>query len=70
MQVKEDFFNRGHFSVGSGRSVRFWEDIWLGDMPLAIQYLSLYNIVMRKKNICTLCFIPYTFEYWLSKEIR
>jgi hypothetical protein len=70
MRVKKDFFNRGHFSVGSGRSVRFWEDVWLGDVPLAIQYPSLFNIMMQKKNICTFCFIPYTFEYWLSKEIR
>jgi hypothetical protein len=51
MRVKKDFFNRGHFSVGSGRSVRFWEDVWLGDVPLAIQYPSLFNIMMQKKNV-------------------
>jgi hypothetical protein len=28
--------------------VRFWEDIWLGDVPLAIRYPSLYNIAMQK----------------------
>jgi hypothetical protein len=48
--------------------VRFWEDIWLGDVSLAIQYPSLYNIVMQKMYLY-ICFIPYTFEYWLSKEI-
>uniref|UniRef100_A0A453DCR7 Uncharacterized protein n=1 Tax=Aegilops tauschii subsp. strangulata TaxID=200361 RepID=A0A453DCR7_AEGTS len=28
---------------------RFWEDTWLGETPLALQYPSLYNIVHRKK---------------------
>jgi hypothetical protein len=31
-------------------STRFWEDTWLGNRPLADQYLSLYNI-MRNKNV-------------------
>jgi hypothetical protein len=28
--------------------VRFWEDVWLDDMPLAHLYPSLYNIVQHK----------------------
>jgi hypothetical protein len=48
MRVKNDFFRRGFFKVGTGDSVRFWEDIWLGNTPLAQQYPSLYNIVQRK----------------------
>jgi hypothetical protein len=35
MEVKEEFFARGSFIVGNGESVRFWEDIWLGDRPLS-----------------------------------
>ena len=50
MKVKDDFFLRGSFQVGDGQSVRFWEDIWLGNEPLATQYLSLFNIV-RHKNV-------------------
>ena len=50
MKVKDDFFLRGSFQVGDGQSVRFWEDIWLGDEPLAAQYQSLFNIV-RHKNV-------------------
>jgi hypothetical protein len=50
MGVKEDFFSWGSFSVGNGQQVRFWEDTWLGDAPLASQYPSLYNIV-RRKNV-------------------
>jgi hypothetical protein len=34
--------------VGNGETVCFWENTWLGESPLAIQYPSLYNIVQRK----------------------
>jgi hypothetical protein len=48
MHVKEDFFKRGSFKVGDGQSVRFWEDVWLGDTPLSHQYPALYNIIQHK----------------------
>jgi exonuclease III len=48
MRVKDDFFARGSFIIGNGESVRFWEDIWIGNASLASQYPSLYNIVNRK----------------------
>ena len=48
MRVKGDFFEHGFFNIGNGQSTRFWEDIWLGDTPLAHQYPSLYNIVRHK----------------------
>ena len=44
MRMKSAFFRRTKFIVGSGTSTRFWEDMWLGKMHLAIQYHSLYNI--------------------------
>jgi hypothetical protein len=34
--------------VGNGENTRFWEDAWLGNKPLAVQYPYLYNIVQRK----------------------
>jgi hypothetical protein len=47
MKVKADFFYCGSFKVGNGEQTRFWEDTWLGDKPLAQQYLSLFNIVQK-----------------------
>ena len=47
MKVKQAFFNRMRFAIGNGSSTRFWEDTWLGETPLAIQYPSLYRIVQR-----------------------
>jgi hypothetical protein len=51
MRVKEDLFSRGSFVLGNGSSIRFWEDKWLGDRPLAVQYPSLYNIVRHKDQM-------------------
>src|SRR6266536_4971023 len=50
MRTKDLFFRRVKFLVGNGMSTRFWEDTWLGETPLAIQYPSLYNIVQRKED--------------------
>ena len=48
MRVKEGFFDRGTFKIGNGQGTRFWEDKWLGESPLNLQYPSLYNIVQHK----------------------
>jgi hypothetical protein len=48
-KVKEDYFNRGSFTVGNGEKTIFWEDTWLGNKSLAEQYPSLYNIVQLKQ---------------------
>ena len=45
MKVKDDFFQRGSMEVGNGLNTRFWEDSWLKDEPLSVQYPSLYGIV-------------------------
>ena len=50
MKTKVTFFQRVKFLIGSGTSTRFWEDTWLGETPLALQYPSLYNIVQRKED--------------------
>jgi hypothetical protein len=48
MRVKEEFLSRGSFDIGTGMSTRFWEDMRLGDRPLAEQYPYLYNVVRSK----------------------
>uniref|UniRef100_A0A453CHT9 Reverse transcriptase zinc-binding domain-containing protein n=1 Tax=Aegilops tauschii subsp. strangulata TaxID=200361 RepID=A0A453CHT9_AEGTS len=50
MRVKETLFHRVKFIVGDGTTRRFWEDTWLGDAPLALQYPSLYHIAQRKED--------------------
>jgi hypothetical protein len=60
MRVKDDF-SRGSFKIGNGLVTRFWEDTWVGDLPLARKYPSLYNIVQHKNVWVTSvlsCFPP------------
>jgi hypothetical protein len=48
LKCKDEFFE-GLFKIGDGVQTRFWEDDWLGNKPLAVQYSSLYHIVQHKK---------------------
>ena len=48
MRIKDIFFHRVKFVVGSDTTTRFWEDTWLGETPLVLQYPTLYNIAQRK----------------------
>ncbi|KAJ4758872.1 RNA-directed DNA polymerase (reverse transcriptase)-related family protein [Rhynchospora pubera] len=36
------------YTVGDGRGVKFWEDVWIGDCALNTKYPSLYNICLDK----------------------
>ena len=49
LTVKQDLFSRGSFIFGNGHGTRFWEDTWLGDRPLSVQYPSISKIA-RNKN--------------------
>ena len=50
MRTKDLFLRRVKFLVGNGMSTRFWEDTWLGDTPLAVQYPTLYNLAQHKED--------------------
>lgn len=48
MRVKNDLVCQGFFKIGDGTTVKFQEDVQLGDNTLAQQYPALYNIVQQK----------------------
>ena len=48
MEVKDHFFPRGKFVVNNGRQIRFWEDLWVGGVPLMNQFPELYRIARKK----------------------
>lgn len=48
MGVKDEFFIVGSFVCGDGVSIRFWEDTWLGDKPLAANIHLSFSIVSHK----------------------
>ncbi|KAL9665841.1 hypothetical protein QQ045_000162 [Rhodiola kirilowii] len=35
--------------LGKGNMLRFWEDTWLGDSPLKVQYKKLWSLAVNKK---------------------
>jgi hypothetical protein len=45
MNVKNNFLSMGSFIVQDGKEISFWEDIWLGDTALKVQYPNLFHIV-------------------------
>ena len=65
MKVKQSMFNRTRFVIGNGASRRFWEDTWLGDSPLTIQYPSLYRIAQRREVFVATVFqsIPLNIQF-------
>lgn len=43
-------FKRGlKFNCGSGTSILFWKDHWIGDQPLELSFPSLYEIASNKE---------------------
>ena len=50
MATKKYFFRYGSFLIKDGSKIRFWEDKWLGETPLALQSPTLYNIVQSKED--------------------
>jgi hypothetical protein len=43
---KKDFL--GTFIIKDESQIRFWQDAWLDNSPLRVQYPQLYNIVRQK----------------------
>ena len=49
MKAKTDFLRFGTLIIKDVSQIRFWEDAWLGNSPLRVQYPQLYNIVRKKQ---------------------
>ena len=37
-----------YFSLGDGKRIRFWDDVWCGENPLSVTFPSLYLLVESK----------------------
>jgi hypothetical protein len=42
--------------VNSGCQTRFWEDVWLGQVPLRLTYPELYNACDDRNILVSDCF--------------
>ena len=50
------------WQIGNGKLVKFWEDNWLGNSSLAIQYWELYEIVNEKAGT--------VFDLWDKENLK
>jgi hypothetical protein len=48
--------------VGNGKSIKFWEDVWFGNSPLATQYWDIYYIVNQQTKTIE--------ELWDGSQLR
>jgi hypothetical protein len=47
---EEVLFRHGSFLIKDGSEIRFWEDSWLGNLPLKDQYPALYSMAHNKSD--------------------
>lgn len=50
-KIKHGFSWGAVFEVKDGKSTRFWEDVWRGDIPLKIAYPKLYELCNDKTRL-------------------
>ena len=43
------FFQNAVFSLGDGRRINFWKDVWCGEEALCSRYPSLFNFALNKE---------------------
>ena len=43
------FFQNAVFSLGDGRRINFWKDVWCGEEALCSRYPSLFNLASNKE---------------------
>jgi hypothetical protein len=51
MNVKEEFLRLGHFRLGNGTQVCFWEDKWMGYIRIKDLFPDFYNIVHKEGRL-------------------
>jgi hypothetical protein len=50
------------WNVGNGRSIKFWEDIWFGNSPMAVKFWDIYFVSNQQTKIVR--------EIWDGQQIR
>ncbi|KAG2546014.1 hypothetical protein PVAP13_9KG028826 [Panicum virgatum] len=56
-QIRERFKWGATFTLGDGRNILFWEDVWVGDIPLRLEFPNLYEYSYNKNCVVSECWI-------------
>ena len=51
LEVKDAFFSCCKRVLGDGSRIRFWEDLWIGDVSFAVKYARLYNLEIGRAHV-------------------
>lgn len=47
--IESDLESNICFQIGTGERIGFWQDLWIGDRPLAAQFLELYRCASNRQ---------------------
>lgn len=67
--VRDLFWKHVCFRVGSGREIRFWNDRWVGEVPLMEAFRSLYGLALEPDGLVGGSF-DYEGNIWIPKLRR
>ncbi|KAG2597223.1 hypothetical protein PVAP13_5KG192707, partial [Panicum virgatum] len=56
-QIREKFKWGATFTLGDGRNILFWEDVWVGDIPLKLEFPKRYEYSYNKNCLVSECWI-------------
>ena len=57
-----EFHSLVAFKVGNGTKLRFWEDVWRGDVAFQIRFPSLYRLSINHNGSIA--------EFWSESEVN
>jgi len=57
LQVRDKFKWGATFSLGNGKSILFWEEVWIGDTPLRLEFPRLYDYCYNKTSLVSDCWV-------------
>jgi hypothetical protein len=68
MHIKNEVLSLGSFVIKDGTNVRFWDDTWIREKPLKIQYPNLYNIAREPHATISKIMATSTSSKYLLQE--
>lgn len=49
--VKEHFHRGAKYKLGNGKRIKFWTDVWIGEVPLKVRFQNLFKICRNPKQL-------------------